>query len=335
MLAICWPGRLIRAGVGVIAGVVIVAAAAGGLLLVGGAAGQSGGDGDARPPTAAAGYDEAEAQAIDRMLMCPVCPAQTIDQTEVTLAQQMRAQVRELLAGGASRAETLDWFRERYGPGIVAEPPRSGFNLIAWLAPGAVVIIGLAGGVLAMRAMRRPAGDGVSGDGVISGAGGDTGAGLPVPGNATGGDGGGTRSGAGGDASAGRYRSDNAAGNGGARFGAGGDAGAGQYRSGNATGDGDGKGQSEADELLPWLDVVDRELELDGVLLDGIPSDDNPSGNEPPAVESPGNELPGGEAPSNELPAGESPGNEPPSNELPAGDAPGTEAPGREPAGEG
>ena len=281
MLAICWPGRLIRAGVGVIAGVVIVAAVAGGLLLVGGAAGpaaaQSGGDGDARPPTAASGYDEAEAQAIDRMLMCPVCPAQTIDQTEVTLAQQMRAQVRELLAGGASRAETLEWFRERYGPGIVAEPPRSGFSLIAWLAPGAVVIIGLAGGVLALRAMRRPAGDGVSGGGNIpSGAGGN-------------------------------------AGDNNARSGASGNAGAGQYRSGNATGDdggarsgaGGGEAGSEADELLPWLDAVDRELARDGILLDGVPSDDNLSGNEPPG------------------------------NELPAGEVPSTKPPGREPAGEG
>ena len=265
MLAICWPGRLIRAGGGVIAGVVViaVAAVAGGLLLVGGAAGpavaQSGGDGDARPQTAASGYDEAEAQAIDRMLMCPVCPAQTIDQTEVTLAQQMRAQVRELLAGGASRAETLDWFRERYGPGIVAEPPRSGFNLIAWLAPGAVVIIGLAGGVLALRAMRRPAGAGVSGgDG-----------GLPIPGNAAGG---GTGS------------------------------------------------EADADEMLPWLDAVDRELARDGIPMDGIASDDNPSDDNPSGNESPGNEPAGGEAPS---------------NELSGGDAPGTEAPGREPAGGG
>ena len=299
MLAICWPGRLVRAGVAVI----VAAAAAGGLLLVGGPAGpagaQSGGDEDARTPTAASGYDEAEAQAIDRMLMCPVCPAQTIDQTEVTLAQQMRAQVRELLAGGASRAETLDWFRERYGPGIVAEPPRSGFNLIAWLAPGAVVIIGLAGGVLALRAMRRPAGDGVGGGGNIpSGAGGNAGDGSAL-------------SGASGNAEAGQYRSGNPAGDGGgARSGAGGDASAGQYRSGNATGDGGGEAQSEADELRPWLEVVDRELALDGVLLDGVPSDDNPSGNK-----SPGNELPAGEPP--------------------AGDAPGTEAPGREPAWEG
>ena len=239
-----------------------VAAVAGGLLLVGGAAGpaaaQSGGDGDARTPTAAAGYDEAEAQAIDRMLMCPVCPAQTIDQTEVTLAQQMRAQVRELLAGGASRAETLDWFRGRYGPGIVAEPPRSGFNLIAWLAPGAVVIIGLAGGVLALRAMRRPAGAGVSGGGNIpSGAGGNAGAGSTLSG-------------------------------------AGSDAGGGVFIPGDGAGSSTGS-EAEADELLPWLDAVDRDLARDGVLLGDVPSDDNPSGNEPPAGEAPGKELPGGE----------------------------------------
>ena len=120
-----------------------------GLLLSGVAHAQSGEN--------AGAYDEAEAQAIDRMLMCPVCPAQTIDQTEVPLAKQMRAQVRELLAGGATRKEVLDWFAapERYGPGVLAEPPRSGYNLIAWIVPGVIVVAALAGGVLTLRAMRR------------------------------------------------------------------------------------------------------------------------------------------------------------------------------------
>ena len=150
MLPICWPRALTSA--------TAIAALATALMLMLTLAGvpiataQSGGDDtDAAPPA----YDEAAAQDIDRMLMCPVCPAQTIDQTEVTLAQQMRAQVRELLAAGASREEVLTWFRERYGPGIVAEPPRSGINLIAWLVPGAVLVIAMAGGILVLRAMRR------------------------------------------------------------------------------------------------------------------------------------------------------------------------------------
>lgn len=95
------------------------------------------------------------------MLMCPVCPAQTIDQTEVPLAKQMRAQVRELLASGATRDEVLAWFSapERYGPSVLAEPPRSGFYLTAWIVPGVVVVAALAGGLLTLRAMRRRNGD--------------------------------------------------------------------------------------------------------------------------------------------------------------------------------
>ena len=41
---------------------------------------------------------EREAQTIDRMLMCPVCPAETIDQAQVEISFQMRAVV-EGIAG--------------------------------------------------------------------------------------------------------------------------------------------------------------------------------------------------------------------------------------------
>ena len=48
------------------------------------------------------GYDEEEALSIDRMLICPVCPAETIDQAQVELSKQMRRIVREMLAEGAA-----------------------------------------------------------------------------------------------------------------------------------------------------------------------------------------------------------------------------------------
>ena len=141
--ATCWNHVLIRSCAAVMIAIIT------GALLVGDASAQSGGE--------AGPYDEAEAQAIDRMLMCPVCPAQTIDQTEVPLAKQMRAQVRELLASGATQDEVLAWFAapERYGPSVLAEPPRSGFYLIAWIVPGVVVVAALVGGLLTLRAMRR------------------------------------------------------------------------------------------------------------------------------------------------------------------------------------
>ena len=103
--------------------------------------------------TPAVPYDESDAQAIDRMLMCPVCPAESIDQAQVPLARQMRRQVREMLAAGAGRTEILDWFAERYGPSVLAAPPKTGRNLLAWTLPVAGVIAALLAGILALRAM--------------------------------------------------------------------------------------------------------------------------------------------------------------------------------------
>ncbi len=90
-------------------------------------------------------YDEAEAQGIDRMLMCPVCPAESIDQAQVPLARQMRQRVREMLAQGATREEILAYFADRYGQNVLASPPKSGANLLAWLLP----VFGLAAALIA------------------------------------------------------------------------------------------------------------------------------------------------------------------------------------------
>ena len=98
-------------------------------------------------------YDEEEAQAIDQMLMCPVCPAESIDQAQVPLARQMRQRVREMLSEGASRQEVLDYFADRYGTDVLASPPKSGLNLLAWILPVIGVVAALAAGLLVLRAM--------------------------------------------------------------------------------------------------------------------------------------------------------------------------------------
>ena len=96
---------------------------------------------------------EWEAQAIDRMIMCPVCPAETIDQAQVEISFQMRAVIREMLAEGRTREEILDYFVDRYGPDILAAPPKSGANLLAWILPIVGVAAGLGALFLVIRAM--------------------------------------------------------------------------------------------------------------------------------------------------------------------------------------
>jgi cytochrome c-type biogenesis protein CcmH len=60
-----------------------------------------------------------------------------------------------MLAQGATRQEVLDFFVERYGAGVLAAPPKSGFNLLAWIFPMVAVPAALIGGLLALKAMRR------------------------------------------------------------------------------------------------------------------------------------------------------------------------------------
>ena len=103
-------------------------------------------------------YDEKEAQAIDGMLMCPVCPAETIDQAQVPLARQMRQLVRDKLSQGESREEILEYFAGVYGKDILAAPEKSGAGLVAWIAPVVGVLAALAAGVFVLRSMaKRPA----------------------------------------------------------------------------------------------------------------------------------------------------------------------------------
>ena len=113
----------------------------------------AGGTAQARGPHQELPYNEEEAQSIDKSLLCPVCPAETIDQAQVELSKQMRRIVREMLAQGAERDEILDFFVDRYGPQVLAAPPKSGANLLAWILPVAGVLAALAAVFAIIRSM--------------------------------------------------------------------------------------------------------------------------------------------------------------------------------------
>lgn len=100
-------------------------------------------------------FTEDQARKIDRMLMCPVCPAQTIDQSQVQIALQMRVIVRDMLADGKAQDDVLEFFVDRYGNDILAFPPKSGFNLVAWLLPAGGVAAALVAVFFIIRSMTR------------------------------------------------------------------------------------------------------------------------------------------------------------------------------------
>lgn len=98
---------------------------------------------------------ETMAQGIDKGLMCPICPSETIDQSQTEIANQMQIMVREKLAQGESSDDIYQFFADRYGLGVLAEPPKSGFNLLIWVIPPIGLLLGSVVLTLTVRAMRR------------------------------------------------------------------------------------------------------------------------------------------------------------------------------------
>ena len=78
---------------------------------------------------------EQRAQGLNKTIMCPICPGESIDQSQATISLQMREIVREKLDDGWSDKQIRDFFVERYGPSVLMEPPTEGFSILAWISP--------------------------------------------------------------------------------------------------------------------------------------------------------------------------------------------------------
>jgi cytochrome c-type biogenesis protein CcmH len=84
-------------------------------------------------------------------VICPTCHT-TIDQSSSPIAVRMKAFIRERIVAGDTKTEIKDKLVAQFGESVLAAPPRSGFNLLAWLLPLVGAAIGAA--VLAMLARR-------------------------------------------------------------------------------------------------------------------------------------------------------------------------------------
>ena len=73
--------------------------------------------------------------SLNKEIMCPVCPGESIDQSQNDLAIQMRFIVTKLVDEGKSDEEIKEYFVQRYGEVVLMEPSTNGLGLIAWTVP--------------------------------------------------------------------------------------------------------------------------------------------------------------------------------------------------------
>ena len=72
-------------------------------------------------------------------------------------SDRMLGELRMAISKGGSDDSILAAFQDKYGPTILAAPLLTRFNLIAWIVPPAVLILGIAGTIALIRRWRQRA----------------------------------------------------------------------------------------------------------------------------------------------------------------------------------
>jgi cytochrome c-type biogenesis protein CcmH len=81
-------------------------------------------------------------------VMCPTCKT-TLDQSSAPIADRIRQFISARIAAGDTKSEIKDELVLQFGPAVLAEPSKHGFNLLAWVLP----LAGLGLGAVALGAL--------------------------------------------------------------------------------------------------------------------------------------------------------------------------------------
>ena len=96
---------------------------------------------------------EARARTISAGLRCLVCRNESIDDSDASLAHDLRVLVRQRLTAGDSDAQVVQYLVSRYGEFVLLKPTTGGANLILWLSGPAMLVFGL--GLVGLYLRRR------------------------------------------------------------------------------------------------------------------------------------------------------------------------------------
>mgnify|MGYP001326455397 FL=1 len=93
-------------------------------------------------------FSESESQSdlyikLEKEIMCPVCDGQTLDQSQSLIAENMKDTIKKKIEEGYDEKEIKNYFISRYGESVIAYPTFQGFNIVAYLIPVLLIILGL------------------------------------------------------------------------------------------------------------------------------------------------------------------------------------------------
>jgi cytochrome c-type biogenesis protein CcmH/NrfF len=113
---------------------------------------------------------QATAQQVEHEVMCPICGT-LLELAESPQAKREKVYVAKLAAAGKSRSEIKDALVAQYGPGVLALPKASGFDLSAYLVPVLAIVLAVGALVFSVARWRRAGDRGAEDEGAASGPG--------------------------------------------------------------------------------------------------------------------------------------------------------------------
>jgi cytochrome c-type biogenesis protein CcmH len=98
---------------------------------------------------------EQRARDLSQGLRCLVCRNESIDESDASLARDLRILLRERLVAGDSDTEAVDFIVARYGEYVLLNPPLRGSTWLLWLAGPVMLLVAGGVGVVYLRGRSR------------------------------------------------------------------------------------------------------------------------------------------------------------------------------------
>jgi cytochrome c-type biogenesis protein CcmH len=98
---------------------------------------------------------EARLKALAVELRCLVCQNQTLADSNAPLAEDLRREVREMIAKNMSDQQIIDFLVERYGDFVLYRPPLRVTTTLLWGGPFLLLAIGGTALILAVRRRQK------------------------------------------------------------------------------------------------------------------------------------------------------------------------------------
>jgi cytochrome c-type biogenesis protein CcmH len=98
------------------------------------------------------------ADGIASRVKCPTCQGLSVSQSKTGISIAIHEEIDRQVALGRTDAEVIEYISQKYGDGLLINPPATGAGAVVWVAPIAFLIVSFVAMGLAFRRWKSASG---------------------------------------------------------------------------------------------------------------------------------------------------------------------------------